>query len=356
PDQAANYEALAEILWDHGMKEEAARRFRTAVKLDPANRELRLKFAEALFATGRGSEAKDLLIELSKSPDVSPVEMLNIAETLNGRGYAKEAVECARRAVAARPDNAEIRRRFAWLLLQQKRFSEALDAFEALRKMSHVEAHIQEADNQIIRIYDAMGILLDKIDEFEKKLQDNPNDLNVCERLAKMLYYVRSYDTALERFEQCCKIAPKNPRLLRQLALRYEEQQRLDRCAECYRKLVKLDPPRAPESYRKLSRVLARMQDEKGAIDAAKKVVEMKPRDPKAHAELAKLLAQFKRLDEAWEEFRNAIALRPQDSAYRQEFAEALFQHKQFEAAAEQFRAILDTTKESDEYLRAVRR
>jgi DNA-directed RNA polymerase subunit alpha len=83
------------------------------------------------------------------------------------------------------------------------------------------------------------------IDAYEKAFQRNPDDPQICFRLAYNLDLVGEDSEALHLYEQCCSGGPASMNALINLAILYEDMNRFADAEKCLRQIVDTDPSHA---------------------------------------------------------------------------------------------------------------
>lgn len=120
---------------------EAARRdFMGAVEASPEDRQLRLRFAEALELMGEKGAASE---QRQAAATLGGGSLLEEARQLAREGKLDSAVQRLRELLVATPDHLEARFELASMLGHQQRLGEAAEEFAAAVRLSprHVEAH-----------------------------------------------------------------------------------------------------------------------------------------------------------------------------------------------------------------------
>ncbi|MBM4082016.1 MAG: tetratricopeptide repeat protein, partial [Planctomycetes bacterium] len=285
----------------------------------------------------------------------TPSDLARVAQVLEDRQLTADAIPVVQKAVRLDEANPENRRNLAKLLVGEKRYDEALAEFERLRA-SGVEVYAEEAEERILDIYAAQGVLRAKIEELAEKCKADQQNADLAERLARLLYKARDAELAVDHLQRAMALKPQDVRLPRMLAKWYEEQHWLKLAAEAYRKLVAMDKPRASEYYRKLARLCIRLNDPQAAIEAAAEVAKLRPRDPQAFLELAKIQAEVGRFEDAEGSYRQAIRLAPDAAEYRREFGEALKAAGRLAEAANEFRQMMELGADPDTKMAGVRK
>lgn len=131
PGQWSSHEELARLAEQRDELDLAAAHYREAWRLRPAKRELMLDLARVLRAKGDAREALALLLAASHSPSSRVAE--SARELLPDRyPYAYEFID----ALQQDPQNAPLRREYAYLLLELGRTEDAIAEFRQILRIS----------------------------------------------------------------------------------------------------------------------------------------------------------------------------------------------------------------------------
>lgn len=125
------HDALNEVLWEHGLRDDYLGSFPTAIEAAPHSLPLRLRFAGSLSHVGRHSEAEGVLREAQGlfAPDAGIHVELGAA--LDGQGRVAEAVESFSTAVDLAPENLRCRQDLARVLIATGDYGRALEHIDA---------------------------------------------------------------------------------------------------------------------------------------------------------------------------------------------------------------------------------
>lgn len=199
------------------------------------------------------------------------------------------AAEVYRAAVAASPDDIQLRRKFATLLGQRRDISAAQDQLRAV--VAAVPFDLR-AKLDLAGIDLARGAARQAAAQYESILA-SPH----CDRVCQSETHFN-------------------------LAVAEERQNHPAAAQAHYAEAVRLTP-RDPKPRTNLGLLLARQGDFAGAIEQHRAVVEIDPNLPVGHLNLGYALAAFGRHAEAMQQFRDALRLRPNDPSAHLALAES---------------------------------
>lgn len=233
----------------------------------------RYKQAEALLRSNRLHEARELYRHIC-SHDKKNADLWLTLGALNGRlGDPTAAETCIRNAIALRPDSAVGHFNLGISLRDQRKFSEATEAFRtAIRfKTDYTDAH------------NAIGYLL--------ALQGQVPE-------------------AEQHFRQAIALNPRFADAYNNIGNVLRVQSRNDEAIASYRKAIEIQPDNI-DAMLNLASLLGKMTRIEEAIEWDRRILALRPNFAEAHYHLGNALLGVDRLEEAVECFRNARRIKP---------------------------------------------
>jgi pilus assembly protein FimV len=215
----------------------------------------------------------------------------------------------------------------------------------------------------------AKGKIEPAIKEYERLLEDNPNDVNTLNRIGDLWVRINRNDEAVRVFSKIADHYSKDGFFLKAIAI-YKKINKLDPSKlEIYAKLADLYAKQglameAKSQYQVLADYYLKHGDPANALAIYRKISELDPNSINVHVKLADLYSQNNRtaealkeydrigrmllkrgmLDEAVQVFKKALKIDPSNSELVESLVTALLEAKDYENAAQ----IVDAALESD--------
>lgn len=137
PDLSEAHAALGAVAWRVDLdREEAERRFRLGLQLNPSNVRLRSEYATLLSALGRQQESIEQMREARRLDPLSASRVAGIAWALGMDRQFNEAIELARQAIAMDGSSSEAHTTLGWGLVGLERYDDAIEALESALRVS----------------------------------------------------------------------------------------------------------------------------------------------------------------------------------------------------------------------------
>ncbi len=184
----------AEVLWKQGRYKEAGAAFSAAVKADPKNPALRVRWGLLLLERFNPGEASDLFNEALEIQKDFPPALLGLARVY-AEDFEQRAVGYAQRALEKDPEFVEARELYANLLLEDRNDKAA--AAEALK--------IQSSKNALA-VLAAIDLLQDK-DASQWLTKMGPHAEGYA-RIARHFVLNRRYEEAIANYRKALEIDP----------------------------------------------------------------------------------------------------------------------------------------------------
>jgi tetratricopeptide (TPR) repeat protein len=280
---------------------------------------------------------EDPLNDQLTSLSYSSTRLLKQAGMLSHLGYPDRAVEVARRAAQAEPNDADARNFIASTLLSAYPGTPA----------AVDEALAQLGECLRLRPADPVPLWL-----FAQTFFDAPKSTAAVDRLAALMrpYAGRSEahlylgmlasargdsSGAISEYMDALKNDPNNSGIYDNLGLAVEKASRLDEAAGYFQKAVQLNPMNATARYN-LGRLLLQRGNDAQAMKELREALQLKPDHAGAHFCMGFAFMNLRKFDEAIPRFREGLRYSPADAEahYGLGFSLAV-QHKPEEALAE---------------------
>ena len=324
PQGRESYQKMSMLAGALAMKKgdyaDASRQFAQAVTAAPKDPLAKLDLAISLHSLGEKSKAEDTLLDdLDQNPDYLPARM-KLAEYYVQEGHMD----------------------FAAFQLEEAR----------LRGVGSKEA--STANEALGRIYSVAGgkAIQDKveasiIDTEKQHLAQNPNDLGLLARLARIYIIFGNKAEATKAYENLVRINPGNTRALEILGQLYDDANDLAKAADSYTRA--LQGTRDPASRRQLELKLAMVSGKKAFNEKNLKVAEAKfkevvatnPRDYTAYFYLGIVHTMEENYQEAAHDYEEVIKIVPAHAVARFRLGLIYEQLRRDEDALLQYRGML---------------
>lgn len=222
----------------------------------------------------------------------------------------------------------------------------------------------------------AKGKIEPAIKEYERLLEDNPNDVNTLNRIGDLWVRVNRNDEAVKVFAKIAQHYSKDGFFLKAIAI-YKKINKLDpSMLDVYAKLADLYAKQglameAKSQYQVLADYYIKHGDPKNALAIYKKISELDPNSINVHVKLADLysssnqpveaLKEYDRvgrmllkrgmLDEAVQVFKKALKIEPKNTDLVDSLVTALLEAKDFENATQITQSALELNKDNSRLL-----
>ena len=325
PENASTYLILAEIYAGHEWIEDAVASYEKAISLAPDNLDYIEYFGEFYFRQGSREKAIETWNRMVAGEKGIAENYDHLAQLLDTKNFATEALIASRKAVALMPDAYRYREALARRLLQDKQYDAALTAYTEAVRLAPNAFFAEQMDDQRIEIYRRQGTLADQIEGVEVVLEKpgiSAADRFVNQKqLAKMYLKLKNTPYALEVLLKARALRPDDIPVNRWLAEIYVKQGSRDDANTLYIHLADIDNANAREYYTNIARIHLQAMDLEAAETAAKQVIAHSPRNPEGYQLLAQIAEQSGNYDNAINNLKHAIRLRPDATDIRVELA-----------------------------------
>lgn len=361
--------------------------YEKALKIDPDNVDALSGLAMVLADVGDTVKAAELLKKVAdKSPNLRTLTQL--ADAYEQMREFKLAAQTLKRAVDMQPDNTELRRAYANILVQAEEFDAALKAFEEIvadeprdaaswlrlsqlhMQLGHTEkaweSHKKAADLEpnnlevrynAVNIHEAQGKLTDAIATMKEVLQDpntrasatniesKRNRARLLERLAQLYRSNEQYTEAVATFKEVGEIDSKEfgARSSAQIIETWRQGREFNKSiAEADEALKKFPNDRMIRLVRASS--LVEVGRAKEAVDDVKSMLDGK-NDRDVHLQLAQLHDRAKNYPEVAKSLEAAEKLSTNDEEREAVWfsrGSLLERQKKFDDAEREFRRVIE--------------
>lgn len=148
-----------------------------------------------------------------------------------------------------------------------------------------------------------------------RSLQADPRDPQAWYYLGRTKYSTGQFREAIEAFEHCLKLEPRNVEAESNVGLSYEGLQRPDEAIQAFENAIAWQaesPAKDPEPFIELAHLYLNENQPEKAVPYLSQSIAISANISKAHEELGKAYSLLQRLPEAQVELEKAVELSPQ--------------------------------------------
>jgi tetratricopeptide (TPR) repeat protein len=371
PQTERFHEKWVRLLLRTGQLDEAVRAGQDALTRFPDNEEIEMILGDILASQGKTQEAiihydrvsqisaenarapllKGSLLEGLEKFDLALAEYKKgaITEPNNplvrfylGRAYLRagqwsQSEKNLAKAIALKPNLLQARQHLAWVYERQGRTTEALREYGLLLKLKPGNNYIKDRVSQL----HSSGSLGPKHFWNDKgippELEKQPN---IHMRIATIYFEQTLYMRALDEFQLVLtKHDHKDPHVL--MARIYETHGRLDKAAEEFEKLRRLDPE-SLDILLYTARLYSVMKKNQKAVTLLNKAIAMKPGSDQLYHSLALAYMAQNENGKAIENIRKALTLNPKKDSYYFELGALMEKAGDYKEAMENMRLAIE--------------
>ena len=168
----------------------------------------------------------------------------------------------------------------------------------------------------------------------------NPKDEQTWFYLGRTKYSQTKYSSAIEAFQHCLKLDPRNPTAEYNVGLSFEGLNQNDEAIQAYQNAIawqEQNETKSPDSLVGLARLYLRQNQPENALPYLLQAVAAFPELSLAHEELGKAFSVLRRLHEAQEQLEKAVQLSPQKAPLRCLLGQVYQQEKMTAKAQSEF-------------------
>ena len=285
----------------------------------------------------------------SASPSANANAALDDSQLAEARSLLQqekidEADRAVRRYLEAHPDSADAHYLLGFILFRQIQSGaslegaskgaqyNALDPRLANLAQKNAEASLAEytagaryrkpgaADLKIVALdYVVLGDFVDADKWLTRSLQWNPQDADAWYYLGRAKYNENRFAEAVQAFQQCLNLDPKNVKAEDNLGLSYEGLGKFPEAMAAYQTAIGWQQPGAAggafaEPYLDLGSLLLDQNRPQDALPHLLRAAELAPREARAREKLGKAYSDLNRLPDAQRELEEAVKLSPQSA------------------------------------------
>ena len=245
------------------------------------------------------------------APAPDPLAQARSALAANRYGEAEAAL---RAYLALHETSSEAHFLLGYTLFRETKARESLAEYTAGAKHAKPSA----AD---LRVVGADYVLLSDYADadrwFTLASQWDPQDLLGLYYLGRTKYNEQRFEQAIDLFERCLKLDPRNVKAEDNLALSLQALGRRDEAEQAFRRAIEWQTEaggKDPWPYIDLGSLYIESNRFPEAVNTLRQAVALAPGQSKAHAQLGKAYLSLQQLDKAQPELERAVALSPSNA------------------------------------------
>jgi cellulose synthase operon protein C len=188
-------------------------------------------------------------------------------------------------------------------------FDEARKIWEDLSREAGADPTLaREARQHIVTLYSLDGQLGQRVPALERRLAQNPPDLEAGRLLAEAHLRLRRYADAERVLARVIDKAPGDIESMSSLERVLVLEHKLREAITVLDKLAESDPKRARDYYQRMASYAAELYQDDEAVRYAARAVELSPDDAEGHKKLGEMYRKRQDVAKSISEFRQAIS------------------------------------------------
>ena len=263
-----------QALKESGKYDEAAEEIRRGLEKNPHNSFLKTSLADLYLRQERLTEGRILIEEvLTQDPqnpqaltvlgdiflkqrsyqealdcyrqalnrNARPYLVLKTAQALKGMGNLREALQELERVLVVKPEHLSFLKEKAFLLNRMKKFDEALETFEKIKKLSPNDPFVKK---EILRLRSRTRPEAQVLKELQAviRMDSKKDDAQVHGLLAQKLKGAGLIREAVEEYGRASSLEPQNPYFLKQQGFCLYRIRKYDEAIPCLSEAFRKDP------------------------------------------------------------------------------------------------------------------
>lgn len=304
PQSIDALDSLAQLEFQTGHADVAAKLLRQAVSISPDSAHLHANLANTLAAQRQFDEAIPLYRRaLALKPD-SPQVLMNLAAALKNQGSIDEATSVYRQAIALYPENADAYFKLAAVLKDK---GDLPAAIEALNRAAVLRPDFSPATEQLAYTLHQAGRLQEAVVAYRRLIELCPDSREAYTYLGVALYDLGQFDEAIEAHRQSVRVRPDCAEAYDNLGAVLMIRGRRDEAVFQLQQAVALRPDYV-QAWDHLQIGLRDRGDLDEAIAAGRRAISLNPNYMAAYRNLGGSFRDAAELDEAIACYRKAIS------------------------------------------------
>jgi tetratricopeptide (TPR) repeat protein len=296
---------------------EARAELRKAVALVPENAPLHFLLAQALRKSGMEEQARaeteryNTLTGAHSSPDTPLAE----ARSLLDLGKLDQAEQVTRRYLELHKSSADGHYLLGYILFKRQDAKSSLAEYTEgarYRKPGAADLEAVAGDYVLLKDYP------DADKWFTKAVEWNPKDSLGWYYLGRTKYNENRFEEAVDAFEQCLKLDPRNVKAEDNLGLSFEGLNQTDKALTAYRTAIAWQKDAVDKNVGPVFDLGSLLVEDNRAEEALPYLLDaagIAPEDYRVHRQLGKAYMHLNQLEQAGNELEKAVQLAPENAA-----------------------------------------
>ncbi|MBN1432016.1 MAG: tetratricopeptide repeat protein [Methanomicrobiaceae archaeon] len=327
-----------EILLSEAEYDVSESKFRSVLEQDPVNYHAITGLVKTLYESGRPEEACEAYMDSVTMVSPGSDLCINAGRAFEALSRIDEACECYRIVLEADPADISIIERYAGLLINAGRYTEAVNILDksVLDEYGSADMWIKRGDICVLAERTA-----DALESYKTALQKSPENMVAALSMIRLLKENERFREASELLDSFIKIHPDDSHLWFEKGWVSEKSGKNDEALLDYNQAISLDAGCAKAVACK-ALVLMREKRPEEALECYDLLIRRRPDNPAVHHSRGLVLKVMGRYDEALTSFAEAIKLDPSDTDTMLESADLLLETGRFEDALGYFNKLAE--------------
>jgi len=267
-----------------------------------------------------------------------------LAKVYDGQRDYQSAIPAYQKVVELDPQRGDAYFGLGQIFVRMQRSSEAIAALE---KAIQLDPNNKEAVLNLGEAYDTAREFQKAGDAYQKYIGLKPENVwTAYQRLGMSRLNANEFDAAATALEEARQAQPQDQTINYNLAQAYDKAQKLDKAEEVYKNLAQISPKDAVTWYSMILTMYAKANLPAKAVEAAKKIVELKPNDEQVLYNLAQMYQQDQKYEEAIDTYKKAVAVKPTYDIAHFQIGSCLYNLKRYKEAMESFKKNVEIVPE----------
>jgi tetratricopeptide (TPR) repeat protein len=321
PDSAVARTNLATSLWHAGKVDLAAKEFERALALEPHDFDAQHNLGEFYVQSGKIAAAIPHLEEAQRTKSTSYENGYDLALAYSLTGRLPQARELVQQLVKEK-DNGELHNLLGQIEEKDGKFLGAANEYEIAAHMDPSEDNLFEWGSELLlhRTYDPA------IEVFEQATQRFPTSPRLMIGLGMALYWRGKYDDSIKALLTAIDLNPADPRCYLFLSKAYDNSpSQAEEVLERFRRYAELKPGNALAQYYYAMSLWKGKPTDNSSVDLhaveslLKKSIALDGASAESHLQLGNLYADQHEFARSFPEYQRALELSPNlpDAHYR---------------------------------------
>jgi len=303
------HSALGVVLCAQGKYPQAIAELKTALKLNPGDRNAEENLAQAYSQTGAVDKAVALFHSMDREMPLSAELLAMWARDLAAVPNTAAAIDVMSRAVATDPHNSELDDQLGSLDAQAGRWPEAETAF---RQAIAIDAGLASAHIHLAVVLSHEQQTGRAETEFATAAQLDPRSATVQLEWGNALVTASEDEQAISHFRQAVALDPDQLDAEYQLGLALQRAGKEEEAIPLFQRVVNARPQQA-EPLTNLGLAMVQTGHAKEAIPLYRRAAAIAPQNATIYEDLGAAYLQENNIDDAIRELNTGLRLAPQD-------------------------------------------